>query len=315
MRQMREKDTERKILIMGGPTGIGKSAVAYSVAKKIRGEIISADSRQFYREINIGTDKVPLSMRRDIPHHLVDFLSIKDGFDVYRFIKIVREKIQAIQGRDRVVIIVGGSGLYLRSLMKGIFSIPDENREKQHEVRRVLEEKTTEVLYGELSKVDPVLKNAVHPNDRKRIRRALEMYYLTGKPMSYWQKQEPENALGESEKLYFILARDRKEMYERIERRVDKMFEDGWVDEVVKLKECGYAAYLREKAPIGYVEILNYLDGRCTIEELKSSIKQKTRNFAKKQITWFRKENGIWLQLSDDGKESAEKIIREFYRM
>ncbi len=311
---MREKETKKKVLVIGGPTGVGKSAVAYSVAKKIDGEIISADSRQFYKEINIGTDKVPLSMRKDVPHHLVDFLSIKEGFDVYSFIKIVREKIQEIQSRNKTVIIVGGSGLYLRSLMKGIFSIPDESREKQQEIRRVLEEKTTEVLYKELLIVDPALKNTVHPNDRRRIRRALELYYLTGKPMSYWQKQEPETVLKENERMYFILVRNREEMYERIEERVDKMFENGWVEEVKKLKEDGYAAYLREKAPIGYVEILDYFDGRGTIEELKSGIKQKTRNFAKKQLTWFRRENGIWLELSGDGKNVVEEIIKRFYK-
>lgn len=313
---MSGKETGKKILVIGGPTGIGKSAVAYSVAKEISGEIISADSRQFYREINIGTDKVPLWMRKGVPHHLIDFLSLKDDFDVYKFAKLAHEKTEDIRKRDKVPVVVGGSGLYLRSLVKGIFTVPDGCREKQQEIRRALEEKTTEILYRELQEIDPPLKEAIHRNDRKRIRRALEVYCLTGKPMSYWQKQKPETVFGGTCNMkYFILTRDRKEMYERIEQRVDKMFEDGWVDEVEKLREKGCVAYLRDKAPIGYMEILEYLDGKCNIEELKADIKQKTRNFAKKQLTWFRKENGIWLELSGDGKNASEEIIKSFYLM
>jgi tRNA dimethylallyltransferase len=309
---MEEKETVERVLVIGGPTGLGKSVVAYSVAKEINGEIISADSRQFYREINVGTDKVPLWMRKEIPHHLIDFLSLKDDFDVYRFAGMAYKRICEIRERGRIPITVGGSGLYLRSLMKGIFTIPDADRERQDEIRQKLEKKTTEELYEELQRTDPLLKTAIHPNDRRRIRRALEVYYITGKQMSYWQRQKPETALGKSERLYFILSRERKEMYERIEHRVDKMFEDGWIDEVERLKKKGYDIYLHQKAPIGYVEILEYLNGKYSIEKLKSDIKQKTRRFAKKQLTWFRKEDGIWLELSGDGKSTADEIVKRF---
>lgn len=307
---MREKNAGRKILIIGGPTGIGKSAVAFSIAKEIGGEIISADSRQFYREINIGTDKVPLRMREEIPHHLIDFLSLKDDFDVYEFAKLAHEKIREIKDRRKIPVIVGGSGLYLRSLVKGVFTVPEGDREKQKDIRRKLEERTTEALYGELLRVDPPLEEKIHENDRKRIRRALEVYYLTGKQMSFWQKQKPDAVIDEKERSYFVLSRDREEMYKRIEQRVDKMFEDGWVEEVKGLKEKGCSAYLREKAPIGYVEILDFLEGMCGMDELKVSIKQKTRNFARKQLTWFRKESGVWLQLSGDGKNAVEEITK-----
>ncbi len=307
---MRKKHTGRKIPVIGGPTGIGKSSVAYRVAKEINGEIVSADSKQFYREINIGTDKVPLWMRKEVPHHLIDFLSLEDDFDVYRFTELAHGKIREIESRNRIPVIVGGSGLYLRSLMRGIFTVPDGDREKQKEVRRELEEKTTENLYREMLDIDPALKENIHPNDRKRIRRALEVYHLTGKRMSFWQKQEPETVLGEEERFYFILFRERQEMYERIEKRIDAMFEDGWVDEVRQLKEKGFSSYLRDKAPIGYMEIIDYLDGRLGIEELKAGIKQKTRNFARKQLTWFRREDGAWLQLHGDGSSAVDEILR-----
>lgn len=309
---MGKKIKENKIPVIGGPTGIGKSAVAFEVAKKINGEIISADSRQFYREINIGTDKVPLWMRNEVPHHLIDFLSLKDDFDVYRFAELAREKIKEIREKGRVPVIIGGSGLYLRSLFKGIFTVSGGDREKQGEIRSELEKKTTEEMFVELRDVDPVLAETIHRNDRKRIRRALEVYYLTGKRMSFWHEQNPEPVLGEDEKLYFILCRDRQEMYERIEKRVDDMFEAGWLEEVERLRDKGYSGYLRGKAPIGYVEILDYLDGKTAFDELKSGIKQKTRNLAKKQLTWFRKENGTWLKISGDGRNAAEEITREF---
>lgn len=309
---MRKKEDGKKVLVIGGPTGIGKSAVAYEVAKKINGEIISADSRQFYREINIGTDKVPMGMRNEVPHHLIDFLSLKDDFDVYGFAKLAHEKIDEIRSRGRIPVLVGGSGLYLRSLVTGIFTVPEGNRERQQEIRRQLEERTTEALYRELLRVDPALEPRIHENDRKRIRRALEVFYQTGKKMSFWQKQKPDTVLNENERQYFILYRNREEMYERIEQRVDKMFEDGWVEEVEQLKKKSYSAHLREKAPIGYVEIMDYLDGMCGKDELKSLIKQKTRNFARKQLTWFLRENGTWLQLSGGGTDAAAEIIKDF---
>lgn len=308
---MRGKETaKRKAVIIGGSTGVGKSSVAFSVAERACGEIISADSMQFYREISVGTDKPPAWMREEIPHHLMDFLSLEDDFDVYEFAEAAAEKADDILGRKKLPVIAGGSGLYLRILTKGIFTIPGADKEKQKKIRETLEKKTTEELYNELEKDDPAILDALHKNDRKRIRRALEVYHLTGKPMSYWQKQKTESAFGgETDVKYFILTRDREEMYNRIDCRVDRMFENGWIEEVKRLKEGGFAEYLKSKAPIGYVEILEYLEGRLTLEEMKSGIKQKTRNFAKRQLTWFRREEGIWIEMDDGGEKAVEEII------
>ena len=300
----------KKLFIIGGPTGVGKSAVAYNVALKIGGEIISADSMQFYRETNIGTDKVPLWMREKVPHHLIDFLSLSDEFDVYQFIRIATEKIEEIFKRGNIPLIVGGSGLYLRGLLKGIFHLPKELKEKQKEIRANLEKKETDDLYRMLKEVDPKAADVLHPNDRKRIRRALEVYYLTGKPMSTLQKNRQSPIPEDTEKSYYILTRDRDEMYNRIEQRVEKMFQQGWIEEVKNLKENGYAEYLKVKAPIGYKEILEYLDGKYGLDETKALIKKKTRNLARRQLTWFRKEEGMWIEIEGDGEKAVDEIVR-----
>lgn len=307
-------EQQKKLIIIGGPTGVGKSAVAYNVALKIGGEIISADSMQFYREINIGTDKVPLWMREKVPHHLIDFLSLSDEFDVYQFIRIATEKIEEIFSRGNIPLIVGGSGFYLRGLLKGIFHLPEELKEKQKEVRANLEKRETDVLYRMLKKVDPKSAEILHPNDRKRISRALEVYYLTGIPMSTLQKNRKSPLPEDAEKSYYILTRNRDEMYNRIEQRVEKMFENGWIEEVKDLKEKGYAEYLKMKAPIGYKEILDYLDGKYGLDETKALIKKKTKNLARRQLTWFRKEDGVWIEIEGDGEKVIDEIISSSYK-
>jgi len=304
--------TSRKILIIAGPTGVGKSNAAFEAAKKLGGEIVSADSMQFYREINIGTDKVPLRMRREVPHYFVDSLSIKDSFDVHSFTCAAVEIVKRILDSDKVPVITGGSGLYLRGLIKGIFPIPGKNREEERAIRESLEKKGVGELREQLKSVDPASAERIHGNDRRRISRALEVYLLTGKTISFWHSQESGVSLEKiGTPLYFILTRDREVLYNRINERVDRMFEEGWIEEVVKLKEAGCSRFLKRKAPIGYVEILDYLEGGYSIDELKEVIKKKTRIFARKQLTWFRRENGVWINLGE-GKSADESVIREF---
>lgn len=303
--------SKKRLIVIGGPTGVGKSAIAYNIALKIRGEVISADSMQFYREINIGTDKVPLWMQKKVPHHLINFLSIRDEFDLYQFIGLATEKIKEISEKGNTPIVVGGSGLYLRGLLKGIFNMPEEKRGKQKEIRSALEKEKTDILYQALQKVDPCTAKILHPNDRKRIRRALEIYHLTGKPMSLWKKERHSPIPTDMDIIYYILTRDRNEMYNRIEERVEYMFEKGWIEEVRYLKEQGYERYLRTKAPIGYNEILDYLDGKYDIEELKAEIKKKTRNLARRQLTWFRKEDGLWTEIEGTGEKIVDEIVEK----
>lgn len=297
-------------MVIGGPTGTGKSEIASRVARLVQGEIISADSRQFYREITVGTDKAPDWMRKEIPHHLIDFLSLHDTFNIADYSRKALQVVRETLTRGRVPILVGGSGLYLRSLLQGVFQADETDKSGQPEIRQELERKTTDVLYQELKAVDPEICARIHPHDRRRIRRALEVYYLIGQPMSVCQKGKPSGTLSDLGRVsYFILTRPRKALYERIERRVDEMFGQGWIKEVGQLKPA-YEADLREKAPIGYREILDYLDGRTTLEETRALVKQRTRNLAKRQLTWFRKEPGTWLEIPNDNEERiVDRIV------
>lgn len=304
----KEKEN-KKIIVIGGPTACGKSLIAFLIAKEINGEIISADSRLFYREINIGTDKPPLWMRQEIPHHMIDILSIKEDFNIYNFSKMVFNLTEEILKKGKIPLIVGGSGLYLRSLINGIFEISEKSKEKQKEIREFLERKDTEQLYEELKKIDPEAAGRIHPNDRRRIRRAVEVYYLTGRPISLMQKDKPEKTLRDfGEIFYFILSRPREILYRRITERIERMLKEGWIEEVKRLKENGYEKLLREKAPIGYSEILDFLDGKIDKDRMKNLIIKKTKGLARRQLTWFRKENGIWIEVKDE-EETAKKII------
>ncbi|MCM8809125.1 MAG: tRNA (adenosine(37)-N6)-dimethylallyltransferase MiaA [Candidatus Omnitrophica bacterium] len=299
-----------KILVIGGPTACGKTQISFEIAKKINGEIISCDSRQFYKEINIGTDKPSLSMREKIPHHFIDFLSLKEAFDVYQFSNMVFEKVKEIISKGKIPIIVGGSGFYIRVLLNGLFSLSPELKIKQKEIREKLEKETSENLYQKLKEIDPVCAEKIHPNDRYRIKRAIEIYELTGKNMTYWRTQKPEKTLKEiGNVIYFILMRDKKEIYQRIEKRIEKMFENGWIEEVRKLKQESFEKYLNIKAPIGYNEILEFLNNEFDFEKLKKIIIKKTKEYARKQFIWFRKEKGIFINFTDE-KEAIEKILK-----
>lgn len=300
---------ERKIIIIGGPTSSGKTEISFKIAKEINGEIISADSRQFYKEINIGTDKPPLWMRKEIPHHFFDFLSLKDEFDVFKYKNLVFEKINEIFERGKFPVIVGGSGFYIRVLLKGLFLLPPELKEKQKEIREKLEKEKTENLYEKLKEIDSEIAKKIHKNDRYRIKRAIEIYLLTGKNMTYWQKQKNDITLKDfGNVFYFILFRDRKEIYERIEKRVNKMFENRWIEEVKELVEKSFEDYLKFKAPIGYGEIIEFLKGKYDFDELKNLIIKRTKEYARKQIIWFRKENGVFINFKEE-KEAIEKIL------
>jgi len=298
----------KKILIIGGPTASSKTEISFKIAKEINGEIISCDSRQFYKEINIGTDKPPLWMRSEIPHYFIDFLSLKDQFDVYEYKNIVYKKVNEIISKNKIPIIVGGSGFYIRVLIKGLFPLPFELKEKQKEIRKKLENEKTEKLYERLKEIDPIISKKIHPNDRYRIKRVIEIYEITGKNMSFWQSQKPEFTLKNfGDIFYFILFRDRKQIYDRIEKRINKMFENGWIDEVKRLREEGFEEDLKIKAPIGYKEIIEFLNRKYDFEETKKIIINKTKEYARKQIIWFKKEKGIFINFSNE-EEAIEKI-------
>jgi len=302
---------KKPLVIIAGPTGTGKSAVACALAAGIRGEIINADSRQFYQETSIGTAMPSREALQQVPHHLVGFLSLKNGFTAFDFRQRVEKLVPEIWGRNRTPLLVGGSGLYIRALLKGIFDLPAEMKRDQRVVRARLEMKTTPELHSELSGVDPDLCPKLHANDRVRIRRALEIWHLTDRKMSAWQTEaKPAGFLARTELHYFILSPERAVLYRNLDARTEAMFAAGWVEEVRSLCAHGFEADLREKAPIGYREIADHIAGKLAYEDLVTGVKQKMRNYAKRQLTWFRREEGtVWLQTEDETPETVARRI------
>lgn len=311
MKRKYEKLPENFFIILAGPTGTGKSDIAIDLAKIIPAEIINADSRQFYREINTGTAKPPQYAFEQIPHHLYNFLSLRDNFSVFDFKQILEKLVPEIWNRKKAVILVGGSGLYIRVLLKGIFDFPEEKKEIQKEIRKKLLDQDTEKLYEKLKQVDPESAKKIHPNDKIRITRALEIWFITGTPMSQWQKQAQQASfIKDAEIKYWILNMARDKLYHVLDMRTEKMLDSGWLEEVKKIIEDGLRDYLIEKAPIGYIELCEFLEGKLNWLETVEIIKKKTRNYARRQITWFRKEKeGEWIDVSNMSHSDAARIL------
>jgi len=299
------------ICIIGGPTAAGKSAIACAVARGLRGEIISADSRLFFRELEIGTDKPPASIRASIPHHFIDICSLVETFSVHDFAEKAHALVSAMVASGRCPVITGGSGLYLRALTRGLFDLPEEARCRIPSIRKTLETETTEDLRQQLTRVDPETALRLHPNDRMRIRRALEVFLATGTPLSVWQKTR-QKTVGQCGRIvYFVLNRPREILRERIRRRVHKMLAAGWVEEVRGLRDAGLSSCVREKAPIGYADILDALEGRADFQGLEGRIEARTWLLARRQIAWFKREPAEWLDISEEPDETvAQHIVR-----
>jgi tRNA dimethylallyltransferase len=278
---------------------VGKTAISIELAKKIRGEIVSADSMQLYRGMNIGTAKPSLEDRKEVPHHLFDVLNIEEHCDVASFRNHANEAIQNILSRKMVPIIVGGSGMYVRALTQGLFEGPG----RDEALRKELDKLETSELKKRLQKADPVAASKIGDNDRKRMFRALEIYELTGKPISELQQQwkaTSENAEATPSSI-ICLNRPREELYERCNKRVDQMFEKGFVEEVQGLMVKGLEKSPTAAKAIGYPEMIRHLKGELNLLEARELVKQKTRNFVKRQLSWFRKEPGIqWLDIPSE---------------
>jgi len=308
---MKKNPPENLFIIIAGPTGTGKSSIALQVAKKIPAEIINADSRQFYREINVGTAKPLQKDFSIVPHHLYSFLSLRESFTAFDFRRIVEKLVPEIWKRKRVPILVGGSGLYIRTLIQGIFDLPEEKKILQKEARKKFLEIETEKLYEMLKKVDPECASKIHPNDRVRIIRALEVWNITGIPMSVWQKKAGAADFVKQAKVkYFVFTINRETLYRILDERTQAMLDSGWLDEVKNLIESGYADCLKEKAPLGYPELCEFLEGKMNWEETVETIKRKTRNYARRQLTWFRKEKKTeWIDITDKNHIEVSKIL------
>ncbi|MCH2573438.1 tRNA (adenosine(37)-N6)-dimethylallyltransferase MiaA [Candidatus Poribacteria bacterium] len=294
-------DQSNSLLAILGPTASGKTAHAIRLAKSIGGEIISVDSRQVYRQMAIGTAKPTLEEQQSVRHHLIDTADVDEKFSAADFQTLADRAIQDIRQRGKVVLLVGGSGLYFRALVDGLFSGPAGDENFRHQLKTQANTHGPQYLHRELQKVDPHTANKIHPNNLVRVIRALEVYHLSGQTMSDFQPT------WDSEPRYnfraYVLKLDRQYLYQRIETRVDKMIEHGWVQEVQDLLSAGYSPLAQPLRSFGYNELINYLDGRTALDTAVEQIKLKTRRYAKRQLTWFRADQRLkWVdpeQLED----------------
>jgi tRNA dimethylallyltransferase len=296
-----------------GPTGAGKSALAMTVAERANCEIVNADSRQFYRGMDLGTAKPSLDDRRRVPHHLIDVRNPDESLDVAEFARLARATIDDIAARGRNPLVVGGSGLYLRVIRGGIFRGPAASPEIRDRLAKIAEEQGVPYLHERLRDLDPEAANRIGVNDLYRIVRALEVFELTGETISTHQHRHRFADLG-YDTLTIGIEVDRKKLYDAIDTRFDAMVAAGLVEEVRALIEAGYSPEKPPLSTIGYKQIAAYLRGEMTLAEATALAKQESRRLAKRQLTWFRREPEIvWLD-PESGANDALALFEEFFR-
>ena len=290
---------KKPMVILTGPTAVGKTALSIELAKKINGAIISADSMQVYKYMDIGSAKIMPEEMQKIKHYLVDELLPTDEFHVVKFQEMAKAALEEIYSDGKIPIIVGGTGFYIQGLLYDIdFSKQDADYEYRMELEAFAKEHGAQALHERLREIDPASYETIHANNIKRVIRALEYYHLSGKPISEHNEQERQKE-SPYHFAYFVLNDDRKNLYDRIEKRIDVMMEQGLLEEVTRLKQMGCHKDMVSMQGLGYKEILAYLDGECSLEEAVNLIKKETRHFAKRQLTWFRSERDvIWFDKS-----------------
>lgn len=304
---------KRVVLCIVGPTASGKTSVAILVAKALRGEIISADSRQVYKYLDIGTAKPTLEERRQVKHYFIDVLEPDAEFNAGEFGKRGRRIIESIFRRNKTPIVVGGSGLYLQSLIDGFFEGPSKDNEVRERLYQQLQKEGAEALLERLRRIDPATASKMLPTNIRRIIRALEVYELTGTPLSKLHQQKIEINFTP---LLVGLGWERRDLYARIDQRVDTMLKNGLLNEVRRLKEMGYSEKLNSLQTVGYQEAFRHLRGEIDYETMVELIKRNSRRFAKRQLTWFRRDNRIhWFSVSNEVElpSVAEGIIRLYH--
>ena len=300
---------KKPLIILTGPTAVGKTKASIGLAKAIGGEIISADSMQVYKGMDIGSAKIRPEEMKGIRHYLVDVLEPSCEFHVVRFQQMAKQAMAEIYEKGKIPIVVGGTGFYIQALLYDIdFTENEEDTGYREELEALAKERGAEYLHEMLKEVDPESARQIHANNRKRVIRALEFYRLTGQKIS--EHNETERAKESPyEFCYFVLNDDRKKLYDRIEKRVDQMLEMGLLEEVTALKNKGYTKDMVSMQGLGYKEMLNYLNGECSYEEAVSILKRDTRHFAKRQLTWFRRERDvIWIE-KEQYDYDEEKIL------
>lgn len=288
---------KQPLIILTGPTAVGKTALSIGLAKALNGEIISADSMQVYRYMDIGTAKIKPEEMQGIRHYLIDEYDPWDEFNVAIFQKRCQECIEEIYTKGKVPILVGGTGFYIQSVLYGIdFNETDTNHAYREKLAVFAREHGAEALHEQLKKVDPASAEAIHPNNVKRVIRALEYNEQTGQKISEHNKEQHTKE-AQYDFRYYVLSLPREILYDRIDRRVDQMKEEGLIQEVEKLLDMGCRKDMVSMQGLGYKEVIDALEGRDTMEHAFERIKQETRHFAKRQFTWFRRERDVtWLE-------------------
>lgn len=281
---------KKNLLIIAGPTAVGKTDISIKLAKELNGEIISTDSMQIYKYMDIGSAKISNEEMEGIPHHLIDIIDPKIQFSVSEYKQKCLEAMEDIYSRGKLPILVGGTGLYIDSVTCNMsFTESEKDEEYRSYLWDLAEKEGNDKLHSMLKDVDNESYNSIHPNNRKRVIRALEVYNLTGKPFSSFKEDSkkydvPYNVF------YYVLNMDRAKLYERINKRVDIMMKKGLIEEVKKLMDIGLTSNMQSMQGIGYKEIMYYFNGDISLEQAEEMIKQGTRNYAKRQLTWFRKD-------------------------
>ena len=298
-----------KVYVIGGPTASGKSKLAVELAKKINGEIISADSMQIYKGMNIGTAKITKEEMQGIKHYLIDIVSPNERYSVSNFKNDAETAIEKILKKGKTPIIVGGTGLYIDSLIYGIeFQDEEIDTAYREKLNKIAENEGLETLYNKAKEIDPEAMKKISINDKKRIIRVLEIYHKTGKTKTEQEKESRKKEVKYDFKL-FALDMDRDKLYKRIEKRVDIMINQGLIKEVKEIL-AKYSNFPTAMQGLGYKETVEYLQNKITKEEMIEKIKKETRHYAKRQLTWFRKnKTTIWLNGEENTEENVKRII------
>ena len=315
---MEQNTTKRPLIILTGPTAVGKTELSIRLARLVQGSVISADSMQVYRHMDIGSAKIKKSEMQEIPNYLIDILEPTEEFHVVQFQQYAKKYLQEIYALGRIPIIVGGTGFYIQALLYDIdFTKEQEDSAYRDTLMQIAKEQGAHVLHQMLAKADPKAAEEIHENNVKRVIRALEFYHLSGRKISEHNEQERQKQ-SPYQFAYFVLNDDREKLYERINYRVEQMLAEGLVDEVLKLQKLGCNKDMVSMQGLGYKEILNYLEGTCTLEDAAYQIKRDTRHFAKRQLTWFRREQDVvWVNKPEFNYDNdkilnyMQKILRQ----
>lgn len=300
---------KKPLIILTGPTAVGKTKLSIALAKAVNGEIISCDSMQVYKYMDIGSAKIKKEEMCNVPHHLIDVLDPGEDFSVAKFQELAFLAMDEIYAKGKIPILVGGTGFYIQSIVKGIdFTKTQEDHSYREELEVLANEKGGDYLHELLKAVDEKASNEIHPNNTKRVIRALEYFHQTGEKISEHndtqkEKESPYNFA------YFVLNDHRELLYQRIEQRIDEMISEGLIEEVTHLKSMGYHKDMVSMQGLGYKEILSYLDGTYTLEEAIDILKRDTRHFAKRQLTWFRREASVCWVTKPDLDYNDERIL------